>query len=89
MLGKKFWPDPLISINPHFEKGDNVDELAKTGAICMETRDVFRIKRKPITLHRHQSEALAKAKAEKVSSPQQALAPESLCASSFRSLTMR
>lgn len=62
---KKFWPDPLISINPHFEVGDGIEQLAARGSICAETAHVFRINGSGITLHRHQSQALAKAKGGK------------------------
>jgi Lhr-like helicase len=59
----RFWPDPLISINPHFEKGYSVDELAKQGTLSAETAKIFRVNGKGLTLHRHQSQAVAKAKA--------------------------
>lgn len=62
---RKFWPEPLISINPHFEWGPYVDELIADGALCAETCQVFRIDGKPIRLYRHQAQAVAKAAAGK------------------------
>ena len=34
---RKFWPEPLISINPHFEWGSYIDELIADGTLCAET----------------------------------------------------
>ena len=30
---RKFWPDPLITINPRFEQGKSIDELAAEGGL--------------------------------------------------------
>jgi ATP-dependent helicase YprA (DUF1998 family) len=57
----RFWPDPLISINPHFMRGASVDELVADGSLHPDTARVFRVDGNPITLHRHQSQAVAKA----------------------------
>lgn len=56
-----FWPDPLISINPHFEKGSRVSDLVEAGLLHPYTADVFRIDGVPIQLHRHQEQAVVKA----------------------------
>jgi Lhr-like helicase len=60
---RRFWPEPLISINPHFERGASVEELVANGSISQETGQVFRIDGKGLVLHRHQQQALAKASA--------------------------
>ena len=58
------WPEPLIQLNPSFESGDDIDELAASGVLHPECRHVFRIKSesdpagRPLKLHRHQSEAI-------------------------------
>jgi ATP-dependent helicase YprA (DUF1998 family) len=57
----RFWPDPLISINPHFERGASVVDLVADGSLRPETANVFRVEGQPITLHRHQAQAVAKA----------------------------
>lgn len=59
-----FWPAPLISINPHFEKGKSISELVadKENTLHPLTEQIFRIEGKPITLHRHQGEAVSKAR---------------------------
>ena len=63
--GGRFWPDPLITINPHFADGSTIDALAAQGTICRETAQVFRSNGQGLKLYRHQSEAVAKAKAAK------------------------
>lgn len=57
----RFWPDPLISINPHYERGKNVQELVSDGTLHPQTANVFRINGQPITLHRHQTQSVSKA----------------------------
>lgn len=58
------WPEPLIQLNPAFDPGESIDELASSGVIHPECRNIFRIKKtpsdygKPLRLHRHQSEAV-------------------------------
>ncbi len=58
---RRFWPEPLISINPNYELGENVGKLVSDGTLHPLTADVFRIDSRPITLYRHQSQAVAKA----------------------------
>lgn len=57
----RFWPEPLISINPHYERGDNVEALVKEGLLHPDTAKIFRVAGEPITLYRHQAQAVAKA----------------------------
>ena len=57
----RFWPEPLISINPHYEPGATVTALAADGTLHPETAKVFRDgEGKPLRLHRHQSQAVVK-----------------------------
>src|SRR5271155_1578273 len=56
-----FWPDPLISINPNFEKGAYVSDLALEGILHPMTAQIFRVGGDPMRLHRHQNESVAKA----------------------------
>jgi hypothetical protein len=60
---RRFWPEPLISINPHFERDEAVDALVRSGALHAGTGSVFRAGGQPITLYRHQAQAVAKAAA--------------------------
>ena len=59
----RFWPDPLLSLNPHYEQGQTVDDLVDSGDLCPETAQVFRLGPDPIRFHRHQGQAIAKARA--------------------------
>ncbi|MEI2719915.1 MAG: DEAD/DEAH box helicase [Gemmatimonadales bacterium] len=65
--GKRFWPDPLIQINPRFEPGPTVAELVSEGRVHQGVERIFRFGDDggtgtagvPLRLHRHQREALA------------------------------
>lgn len=61
----RFWPDPLITINPHYESGSNVSNLVSQGLLHADTAKIFQINNTPITLHRHQTQAVSKAHAKK------------------------
>lgn len=59
------WPEPWISLNPAFATGGRVDELVREGLLHPECDRIFRVKQHvddsgsaPITLHRHQREAI-------------------------------
>ena len=60
---RQFWPEPLISLNPNFERDVGIDALVNEGSIHPETGKIFRIDGQPITLYRHQAQAVAKAAA--------------------------
>ncbi|MCY4320437.1 MAG: DEAD/DEAH box helicase [Alphaproteobacteria bacterium] len=57
----RFWPDALLSLNPHYETGPTVDDLAQSGDLYPETARIFRFDSTPVTFHRHQAQAIAKA----------------------------
>lgn len=68
----KQWPEPWISLNPTFEPGGRIDELVAQGLLHDECRRIFRVKTSmadqgtsPITLHRHQREAIEVARSGK------------------------
>lgn len=60
----RFWPEPLIGLNPQYRQGHSVEDLAGSGTIETETAQIFSVgpERVPIALHRHQEQSLAKAK---------------------------
>lgn len=60
----RFWPDPLITINPRFEPGKSIEELVGSGDLDPEMVRIFAIgeDRTPIRLHRHQERSIAKAR---------------------------
>ncbi|TXR47501.1 DEAD/DEAH box helicase [Phyllobacterium endophyticum] len=59
----QFWPEPLITINPRFERGKSVQELCDTKVLDADMARVFATgsKRTPMTLHRHQERSIVKA----------------------------
>ena len=59
----RFWPDPLLSLNPRYEQGPSTDDLVRSGDLCAETALVFRFGSEPLSLYRHQGQAIAKARA--------------------------
>lgn len=60
----RFWPAPLIQINPNFVSGGQVDDLVDQGLLDEECRRIFRIKTKedsfgkPMSLYKHQMDAI-------------------------------
>jgi Lhr-like helicase len=59
--GGRFWPEPLITINPHFERGSSVEALVRNASLHPDMARVFRVDGQSITLYRHQMQAIAKA----------------------------
>lgn len=58
-----FWPDALLSINPHYELGPRADALSADGVLDPLSAQVFRANGMPLQLYRHQGQAIAKAQA--------------------------
>ena len=66
----RYWPEPLIQINPNYKPGGTVLELAAAGVIHPTTAKIFHVRNKlgqlvPIHFHKHQQDALALAQAER------------------------
>ena len=61
----RYWPDPLVTVNPHFEPGRDVNQLVSEGLLHPHTASVFRVGGAPIRLHKHQDQAVTKAKVGK------------------------
>lgn len=59
--GSVFWPEPLISMNPAYERGRTIGQLAAAGIVCDDTAAVFRKNSAQLELYRHQEESVAKA----------------------------
>lgn len=59
----KFWPEPLIGLNPQYKRCDDLGAIADRGEIDPALPNVFGMgrPRKPITLFRHQEQSLVKA----------------------------
>src|SRR3712207_1180029 len=64
----RLWPDPLVQLNPSYESGGTIDELASLGALHAECRRIFRRGKDegsdgvPLLLREHQRRALEVAK---------------------------
>ncbi len=63
--GGRYWPQPLIQINPNYQRKETVQELVNDGVLHTLCADIFRTgktegKSDPLFLYRHQLEALAK-----------------------------
>ncbi|MDR1902707.1 MAG: DEAD/DEAH box helicase [Treponema sp.] len=63
----RYWPPPLIQVNPNYKKSKTIQELVSEGLLSPACADIFQIGKtegnpKPLTLYRHQAEALDIAK---------------------------
>jgi hypothetical protein len=85
----RFWPEPLVSINPRFERGASIDQLVGAGSLHEATAQVFSIDGKPLSLYRHQAQAIAKATAGQSFVVTTELVRANLYAFLFQSLTPR
>ena len=66
--GGRFWPAPLIQLNPNFVQGGPIEDLTSNGVLDSECAKIFRIKSptdpfgQSLTLYKHQAEAIEIAK---------------------------
>jgi len=64
----RYWPSPLIQLNPNFEPGGSIEELVADGALDPECARIFRIGKtdrgggEKLVLHRHQVDAIEAAR---------------------------
>ena len=62
--GGRFWPAPLIQLNPNFVPGGYIDDLVSDGTLDEQCAKIFRIKNtsdtfgKRLRLHKHQADAI-------------------------------
>ena len=64
----RYWPEPLIQINPNYQRRGTVQDLASQGLLHKRCADIFQVGKleghpEPLYLYTHQLEAIAKAKA--------------------------
>jgi ATP-dependent helicase YprA (DUF1998 family) len=64
----RYWPQPLIQINPHYQRSESVQSLVAQGLLHRTCADVFAdgkdvpySKPSPLLLFTHQLQAIAKA----------------------------
>jgi hypothetical protein len=61
----RYWPEPLIQINPNYQRAKTVDELVSEGVLHPTCAKLFRFgPAQPLRLFQHQQEALSKANDE-------------------------
>jgi len=66
---QKYWPKPLIQINPNFKSGGTVEEFVEAGQLSDQCADIFRLGKSissaggSLPLHTHQAEAISLAAA--------------------------
>ena len=59
-----YWPEPLVQLNPMFERGGTVQELVDAGLLHRKCDEVFKVGKdealpgSPIVFHKHQREAI-------------------------------
>lgn len=56
---QRYWPEPLIQINPSYKRTTDVAALVKTGVIEPGCEDIFKDNEKPLSLYKHQEQAIA------------------------------
>lgn len=57
----RFWPEPLIQINPSYAQGASIEDLIQSKILHPRCGEIFKDKntQKPLNLYRHQEEAIA------------------------------
>ena len=61
----RYWPEPLIQINPNYQRGGTVQDLVAQGTLHRACAEIFQSGKpegrpRPLELYKHQLEALAK-----------------------------
>ena len=60
---KRYWPEPLIQINPSYKRSTDVGALVANGTLDPGCADIFRADGRPLSLYEHQKQAIAIASA--------------------------
>jgi ATP-dependent helicase YprA (DUF1998 family) len=61
---EKFWPAPLVQLNPNFVAGSSIEDLVHAGLLHEECRKIFQVGKTPgdagkaMRLHKHQEDAI-------------------------------
>src|SRR5436305_2096851 len=55
----RFWPEPLIQINPSYRRSKTVGELVASGMLQLECAEIFQASGEPLALYKHQEQAIA------------------------------
>ena len=57
--GNRYWPEPLIQINPSYKRSTHVGTLVADGVLDPGCADIFRADGEPLSLYKHQEQAIA------------------------------
>ena len=55
----RYWPEPLIQVNPSYRRSADVGALVANGVLHPGCADVFRADGQPLVLYKHQEQAVA------------------------------
>ena len=55
----RYWPEPLIQINPSYKRSADVGTLVSNGVLHPGCADIFRADGQPLSLYKHQEQAIA------------------------------
>ena len=55
----RYWPEPLIQINPSYKRSTDVGTLVADGVLHPGCADIFRADGRPLVLYKHQEQAIA------------------------------
>jgi ATP-dependent helicase YprA (DUF1998 family) len=55
----RYWPEPLIQINPSYRRSTDVGALVANGVLHPGCTDIFRADGQPLSLYKHQEQAIA------------------------------
>jgi ATP-dependent helicase YprA (DUF1998 family) len=58
----RYWPEPLIQVNPHYQTTNSVADLVKEGLLSPLCETLFSMNGNPLMLFHHQEQAIRKAK---------------------------
>ena len=61
---QRYWPEPLIQINPSYKRTTDVARLAQAGVLHPDCASVFHSDGAPLSLYKHQEQAIALAAAD-------------------------
>ena len=56
---QRYWPEPLIQINPSYKRTTDVGALAANDVLDPGCADIFRANGQPLALYKHQEQAVA------------------------------
>ena len=55
----RYWPEPLIQINPNYKRTTDVAALVESGTLHAKCAEIFTADGKPLSLYKHQEQAIA------------------------------